>query len=106
VVDSAHDIANAAFPYLACGDVTVGGGLPARLYRLSFSGELAFEIGVPARFGDALVRAIVEAGAAFGIAPYGTEALGVLRIEKNAGAAIKREHLAFPPVRRKPPRRP
>jgi sarcosine oxidase subunit alpha len=82
VVDPAYDLSNAAFPYLACGDVTVA-GVPARLYRLSFSGELAYEIGVPAQFGDALVRRIMEAGAAYGIAPYGTEALGVLRIEKG-----------------------
>ncbi|MGE3528102.1 MAG: sarcosine oxidase subunit alpha family protein [Methyloceanibacter sp.] len=90
VVDSAHDLSNAAFPYLACGEVSVAGGIPARLYRLSFSGELAYEIGVPARFGDALVRAIMEAGAPFGLAPYGTEALGVLRIEKGhpAGAEL------------------
>ena len=59
------------------------GGTKARLFRLSFSGELAYEIAVPARFGDALVRAIMEAGAPLGIAPYGTEALGVLRIEKG-----------------------
>ena len=83
VVDPAYDLSNEAFPYLACGDVTVCGGTKARLYRLSFSGELAYEIGVPARFGDSLVRAIMEAGAPFGIAPYGTEALGVLRIEKG-----------------------
>ena len=38
---------------------------------------------MPARFGDSLVRAIMQAGAAYGIAPYGTEALGVLRIEKG-----------------------
>jgi methylglutamate dehydrogenase subunit C len=90
IVDSAHDISNEAFPYLACGEVTVGGGIPARLYRLSFSGELAYEIGVPAQYGDALVRAILQAGAAYGIAPYGTEALGVLRIEKGhpAGAEL------------------
>jgi sarcosine oxidase subunit alpha len=83
VVDPAHDLSNAAFPYLACGEVTVCGGTKARVYRLSFSGELAYEIGVPARFGDSLMRAILEAGAPFGIAPYGTEALGVLRIEKG-----------------------
>jgi sarcosine oxidase subunit alpha len=82
IVDPAHDLSNEAFPYLACGEVTVA-GVPARVYRLSFSGELAYEIGVPARFGDSLVRRIMEAGAAFGIAPYGTEALGVLRIEKG-----------------------
>ena len=83
VVDSAHDLGNAAFPYLAAGEVTVCGGTPARLFRLSFSGELAYEIAVPARFGEGLMRAILEAGTAFGIAPYGTEALGVLRIEKG-----------------------
>ena len=90
VVDPAHDISNEAFPYLACGNVTACGGIPARLYRLSFSGELAYEIGVPAQYGDALVRAILQAGAAYGIAPYGTEALGVLRIEKGhpAGAEL------------------
>jgi sarcosine oxidase subunit alpha len=83
VVDPAHDLSNAAFPYLACGEVPVCGGTKARVYRLSFSGELAYEIGVPARFGDGLMRAILEAGAPFGIVPYGTEALGVLRIEKG-----------------------
>jgi methylglutamate dehydrogenase subunit C len=83
VVDPTHDISNEAFPYLAVGEVSVCGGTLARLFRLSFSGELAYEIAVPARFGDSLVRAIMDAGAPFGIAPYGTEALGVLRIEKG-----------------------
>ncbi|MGV1013431.1 MAG: sarcosine oxidase subunit alpha family protein [Methyloceanibacter sp.] len=83
IVDPAHDISNEAFPYLAVGKVSVCGGTPARLFRLSFSGELAYEVAVPARFGDALIRAIMAAGAEFGIAPYGTEALGVLRIEKG-----------------------
>ena len=55
----------------------------ARLFRISFSGELAYEIAVPARYGDALIRRIMEAGRDFGIAPYGTEALGVMRIEKG-----------------------
>ncbi len=64
VVDPEHDISNAAFPYLAVGEVSVCGGTAARLFRLSFSGELAYEIAVPARFGDALVRAIMEAGSA------------------------------------------
>jgi sarcosine oxidase subunit alpha len=83
VVDPGQDISNEAFPYLGVGEVSVCCGTPARLFRLSFSGELAYEIAVPARFGDSLVRAIMEAGAPFGIAPYGTEALGVLRIEKG-----------------------
>src|SRR5579862_8196257 len=83
IVDPQHDVANATFPYLACGDVTVCGGTRARLYRLSFSGELAYEIAVPARFGDALVRRLMAAGQDLGVAPYGTEALGVMRIEKG-----------------------
>jgi sarcosine oxidase subunit alpha len=83
LVDPAFDISNAAFPYMEVAQLTVCGGIPARLYRLSFSGELAFEIGVPARYGDALARTLMEAGAPFGIVAYGTEALGVMRIEKG-----------------------
>ena len=56
---------------------------PARLFRISFSGELAYEIAVPARYGDAAIRAVMAAGEEFGITPYGTEALGVMRIEKG-----------------------
>jgi sarcosine oxidase subunit alpha len=83
IVDPSFDISNETFPYLAAGEVTVCGGTPGRLFRLSFSGELAYEVAVPARFGDALIRKIIELGAAYDIAPYGTEALGVLRIEKG-----------------------
>jgi sarcosine oxidase subunit alpha len=83
IVDPDFDISDAAFPYLQVGEVTVCGGVKARLYRLSFSGERAFEIGVPSRFGDTLLRRLVEAGAEFGVCAYGTEALGVMRIEKG-----------------------
>jgi sarcosine oxidase subunit alpha len=83
VVDPEHDLSNEAFPYLAARAVTVGGGIPARLFRISFSGELAYELAVPADYGDAMVRALMQAGASFGITPYGTEALGVMRIEKG-----------------------
>jgi heterotetrameric sarcosine oxidase alpha subunit len=86
LLDPGQDISNEAFPYMACGEFTVCGGMSARLFRLSFSGELAYEIGVPARYGDALIRAIMEAGAPHGIAPYGTEPLGVMRIEKGHAA--------------------
>ena len=81
-----QDISDAAFPFMACAGITVCGGLRARLFRISFSGELAYEIAVPTRYGDALIRRIMQAGAAFGIMPYGTEALGVLRIEKGHAA--------------------
>ena len=50
LVDAPFSIANDDFPYMAVAEVTVCGGVPARLYRLSFSGELAYEIGVPARY--------------------------------------------------------
>ena len=83
LVDPQHDISNAAFPYMSAGSFTALGGLPARLYRISFSGELAYEFGMPARYGDALVRAIMQAGAAHGITPYGIEALTIMRIEKG-----------------------
>ncbi|MDJ0968321.1 MAG: sarcosine oxidase subunit alpha family protein [Kiloniellales bacterium] len=83
VVDAEHDISNEAFPYMACGEVTVCGGTRARLFRISFSGELAYEIAVPTRYGDSMIRALMAAGEAFEVVPYGTEALGVLRVEKG-----------------------
>ncbi|PWE33794.1 sarcosine oxidase subunit alpha [Maritimibacter sp. 55A14] len=86
VVDAAHDISKDAFPFMACAEVTVCGGTPARLFRISFSGELAYEIAVPARYGDAMIRALMAAGEEFGAIPYGTEALGVMRIEKGHAA--------------------
>ena len=83
VVDPQHDLSNSAFPYLAARDVSVGGGIPARLFRISFSGELAYELAVPSRYGDAAIRALMSAGETFGITPYGLEALSVMRIEKG-----------------------
>jgi sarcosine oxidase subunit alpha len=83
VVDGQHDVSNAAFPYLAAGQLTVMGGLPARLFRISFSGELAYELAVPAGYGETLWRHMMASGDEFGIEPYGTEALGIMRIEKG-----------------------
>jgi methylglutamate dehydrogenase subunit C len=83
LIDPPFGITNADFPYMAVAELEICGGIPARLYRLSFSGELAYEIGVPARYGDALARALLAAGEPFGIAPYGTEALSVMRVEKG-----------------------
>jgi sarcosine oxidase subunit alpha len=83
IVDPGFDISNAALPYMGAMPLTICGGTPARLFRLSFSGELAYEVAVPARYGAALAAALMQAGAAYGITPYGTEALGVMRIEKG-----------------------
>ena len=81
-----QDISNDAFPFMACANITICGGLRARLFRISFSGELAYEIAVPSAYGDALIRKIREVGAPYDITPYGTEALGVMRIEKGHAA--------------------
>jgi heterotetrameric sarcosine oxidase alpha subunit len=78
----ASDVSDASLPYMGCRATRLGGA-PARVFRLSFSGELAYEIAVPARFGAALAEALAEAVAAHGGCPYGTEALGVMRIEKG-----------------------
>ena len=58
----------------------------SRLFRISFSGELAYEIAVPTRYGDALIRRLVAAGEEYDAVVYGTEALGVMRIEKGHAA--------------------
>jgi heterotetrameric sarcosine oxidase alpha subunit len=83
LVDSATDISNAGLPYMGVTAATVCGGLPGRLFRISFSGELAYELAVPARYGDGVIRAIMAAGAEYGLVAYGTEALGVMRVEKG-----------------------
>jgi glycine cleavage system aminomethyltransferase T len=76
------DVSNAAFPYMACAEFCWG-GRTARLFRISFSGELAYELAVPARYGDATIRAIMAAGEPLGIVPYGLEGLGAMRLEKG-----------------------
>ena len=76
------DIAEAAFPHMAVATCTVA-GLPARLFRVSFTGELGFEINVPARHGRALWEKLFEAGRQYDICPYGTETMHVLRAEKG-----------------------
>jgi sarcosine oxidase subunit alpha len=82
-LDPGCDLSNAAFPYMAAGTASILGGVGARLFRISFSGELAYEIAVPAVSGDAAIRTLLRAGEKFGMLPYGTEALSCLRIEKG-----------------------
>jgi sarcosine oxidase subunit alpha len=82
LLQGALDVSNEAFPYMACAEFNWN-GRTARLFRISFSGELAYELAVPARYGDATIRAIMAAGEPFGITPYGLEALGIMRLEKG-----------------------
>ena len=80
------DVSNAAFPFLAvaaCNLRVNGDHTPARLFRMSYSGELAYEIHVPANRGREMWEAVIAAGQPFGIMPYGTEAMSTLRIEKG-----------------------
>jgi sarcosine oxidase subunit alpha len=79
---TSDDISAEALPFMAWTDITLG-GIPARAYRISFSGELSYEIAVKASEGRALWDALLAAGAEFNATPYGTEALHILRAEKG-----------------------
>lgn len=76
------DLSAEGFPYLGVRTGTVA-GIPARLLRVGFVGELGYEIHVPARFGEALWDALMEAGKPFGIRPFGVETQRLLRLEKG-----------------------
>ncbi|MEO0381599.1 MAG: glycine cleavage T C-terminal barrel domain-containing protein, partial [Pseudomonadota bacterium] len=71
-----------AWPFMACGTVSLG-GVNGRLFRISFSGEHAYEVAVPARYGASLFEALMQEAEALDGGPYGMEALNVLRIEKG-----------------------
>jgi sarcosine oxidase subunit alpha len=76
------DLANDAFPFMAWREGTVA-GVRARIMRISFSGEMSFEVNVPSNTGAHVWQALVQAGAEFDLTPYGTEAMHVLRAEKG-----------------------
>ncbi len=76
------DLSVEAFPFMSMKEATVA-GIEARVYRISFTGELSFEINVPAYQGMALWEAIFAAGEKIRLTPYGTETMHVLRAEKG-----------------------
>lgn len=76
------DFSNEAFPFMSYRD-GLAAGVPARVMRISFSGERAYEVNVPANAGRAVWEALMAAGEEFGITPYGTETMHVLRAEKG-----------------------
>ena len=76
------DLSTDAFPFMTFRDGTVA-GIPARVARVSFTGELSYEVLVDGRRALELWEAVIGAGEPFGIAPYGTEAMHVLRAEKG-----------------------
>jgi sarcosine oxidase subunit alpha len=76
------DFSPAAFPFMSVREGTVA-GVAARVMRISFSGELAYEVNVSANFGLGVWEALLDAGEEYDITPYGTEAMHVLRAEKG-----------------------
>ena len=76
------NVDNESFPFMGVREVDIE-GVPARIFRISFSGELSYEINVPADFGEFIWQRILEVGKAHSIRPYGTEAMGIMRIEKG-----------------------
>jgi sarcosine oxidase subunit alpha len=76
------DLAKETLPFMGFAEGTLG-GVPARVYRISFSGELSFEVAVPASEGRAFWDALLDEGDDLGVMPYGTEALHVMRAEKG-----------------------
>ncbi|MFJ6302336.1 sarcosine oxidase subunit alpha family protein [Pseudarthrobacter oxydans] len=72
-----------AFPFMTFRETTLASGVRARVCRISFSGELAYEINVPSWYGLNTWEAVAAAGAEFNITPYGTETMHVLRAEKG-----------------------
>jgi sarcosine oxidase subunit alpha len=76
------DLSRDALPFMHWREGTLA-AVPARIYRISFSGELSYEVAVPASRGRELWDALLAAGANLGVQPYGTEALHVMRAEKG-----------------------
>jgi sarcosine oxidase subunit alpha len=76
------DLAPTAMPHMSVREGRVC-DIPARVFRVSFTGELGYEINVPGDFGRGVWEAVAAAGQQFGITPYGTEAMHVLRAEKG-----------------------
>ncbi|HKF62294.1 MAG TPA: glycine cleavage T C-terminal barrel domain-containing protein, partial [Dongiaceae bacterium] len=85
------DLSDTALPYMGVLETDLD-GVQVRLIRLSFSGELAYEVYTPADYGVALWEHILKAAAPVGIKPYGLEALAALRIEKGHVAGLELDH--------------
>jgi methylglutamate dehydrogenase subunit C len=85
------DVSSENLPYMGCLDVLLS-GVRVRLLRLSFSGELAYEVHVPADYAPSLWEHFLKVAAPLGIKPYGLEALASLRIEKGHVAGLELDH--------------
>jgi glycine cleavage system aminomethyltransferase T len=79
------DLSNEAFPFMGVGEAMIA-GVPIRIFRISFSGELAYEVAIPSSHAETVWDALLAAGQPHGIVPYGLEAMGLMRIEKGHAA--------------------
>jgi methylglutamate dehydrogenase subunit C len=86
-----HDLSNVRLPYMGCLEIEHA-GVSLRLIRLSFSGELAYEVYVPADYAVALWEHILSSAAPLGIQPVGLETVASLRIEKGHVAGLELDH--------------
>jgi len=86
-----HDFGNERLPHMGCLEIAIE-NVPVRIIRLSFSGELAYEVYLPADYGIALWEHILIAAKSLGIKPYGLEALASLRVEKGHVAGLELDH--------------
>lgn len=89
------NVSDQALPFMGYLESRIGGA-PVRIFRITFSGELAYEVHTPAGFGEYVWEALLEAGTPFKVTPYGTEALSVLRIEKGHVVAAELDGRTVP----------
>lgn len=81
-VDDGTDVSDATLPFMGVTAARIA-DVPVRIFRISFSGELSYEVNAPADWGPRVWDALMASGQPYGIRPYGTEAMGILRIEKG-----------------------
>ena len=83
VLDNSEEISNENLPFMGFKKIRLKNGLSAKIFRISFSGELAYEISIETQYSDVFLEILEKKGKRFNLSPYGTEALSVLRIEKG-----------------------
>ena len=89
------DLSNEGLPFMGYTEANLF-GIPARIFRISFSGELAYELNVESDFGNFMWEKVIEVGNEFNIQPYGTEALSTLRIEMGHVAGTELDGRTIP----------
>lgn len=89
------DLSNEALPFMGFLETTVAGA-PVRIFRMTFSGELAYEVHTPSNFALHVWKRLLDAGREFKVTPYGTEAMSILRIEKGHVVAAELDGRSVP----------